>query len=312
MNSQAPAEELPAVKCVPRAIAGFTPRNALARVAVLGAGDVGAAVAHTLFAQGGSVLLVEGPQPTAPRRGMCWADAVFDGACVVQGLWAARVFFPSEAEAALLHRRYLPLVVEPDLPQWLEVLGIDVVIDARMRKHAAEQADLRAWAACTIGLGPGYEAGYNAHIVIETAWGESLGRVMRTGAASSLNGEPRPILGVGRQRLVYAPAVGVFQTGRAIGEHVDAGEAVGAVRDAQARLHPVLAPLRGVLRGLTRNGVAVQMKTKLLEVDPRDDPSLCFGLGERPQRIAQGVLQALQDEGPADAAVTARRAPLRA
>ncbi len=81
---------------------------------------------------------------------------MFDGACVVQGLWAVRVFFPSEAEAALLHRRYLPLVVEPDLPQWLEVLGIDVVIDARMRKHAAEQADLRAWAACTIGLGPGY------------------------------------------------------------------------------------------------------------------------------------------------------------
>ncbi len=63
MNSQTPAEELPAVKCVPRAIAGFTPRNAQARVAVLGAGDVGAAVAHTLFAQGGSVLLVEGPQP---------------------------------------------------------------------------------------------------------------------------------------------------------------------------------------------------------------------------------------------------------
>jgi xanthine dehydrogenase accessory factor len=32
---------------------------------------------------------------------------------------------------------------------------------------------------------------------------------------------------------------------------------------------------------------------KLLEIDPRGDPELVRGIGERPARIAQGVLRAV-------------------
>ena len=70
------------------------------RVAVLGAGDVGAAVAHALPRAGCSVLLVEGAAPTSLRRGMCFVDAVFDGACVVAGATALRVERPDEVETA--------------------------------------------------------------------------------------------------------------------------------------------------------------------------------------------------------------------
>ncbi len=31
----------------------------------------------------------------------------------------------------------------------------------------------------------------------------------------------------------------------------------------------------------------------VIEIDPRDDPAAAFGLGERPRRIAEGVLRAL-------------------
>jgi xanthine dehydrogenase accessory factor len=48
-----------------------------------------------------------------------------------------------------------------------------------------------------------------------------------------------------------------------------------------------------VIRGLTRNGVEVALRTKVIEVDPRGDPAAAFGLGERPRRIAEGVLKAL-------------------
>ena len=37
-------------------------------------------------------------------------------------------------------------------------------------------------------------------------------------------------------------------------------------------------------RGATRSG------QKVREVEPRADPALCFGIGERPRRIAAGVL----------------------
>ncbi|MBN8776396.1 MAG: hypothetical protein J0H13_06900, partial [Thiomonas arsenitoxydans] len=69
---------------------------------------------------------------------------------------------------------------------------------------------------------------------------------------------------------------------------------IGHVHTPEGEPLPLPAPLRGVLRGLTRSDVPVRRKTKLVEVDPRGDPALCFGLGERPMRIAQGVLQTVE------------------
>ena len=56
---------------------------------------------------------------------------------------------------------------------------------------------------------------------------------------------------------------------------------------------PLAAPLTGIIRGLAHNGVDAAVGTKIIEVDPRGDPSSAFGLGERPRRIAEGVCRAL-------------------
>ena len=283
--------ELPPVKHQPHS-PGLQPGC----VVVLGAGDVGTAVAHALFQQGHAVLLVEQAQPTAPRRGMCWVDAVFDGAAEVAGVRAVRVFRPDEAAQAFACRAWIPLTVAPDLPLWLRLLDARALVDARLRKHSAVQDDLHALCGpetTTIGIGPGYTAGYNVDIVIESAWGDDLGRVIYQGAARELAGEPRPILGVGRERLVYAPQAGVFVSDRRIAEAVQAGDVIGHLLTPEGERVPLHAPLDGVLRGLTRPGLTVQRKTKLAEVDPRGNPALCFGLGERPMRIAQGVARAL-------------------
>ncbi|HZF74914.1 MAG TPA: hypothetical protein VE033_03630 [Acetobacteraceae bacterium] len=39
--------------------------------------------------------------------------------------------------------------------------------------------------------------------------------------------------------------------------------------------------------------MTVRRGTKLVEVDPRGDRAACFGLGERLEAIAAGVIQAL-------------------
>jgi xanthine dehydrogenase accessory factor len=54
------------------------------------------------------------------------------------------------------------------------------------------------------------------------------------------------------------------------------------------------APVTGVLRGLTRDGVPVHLGTKVIEVDPRGESNLVMGIGERPARIADGVYQAVE------------------
>jgi xanthine dehydrogenase accessory factor len=54
----------------------------------------------------------------------------------------------------------------------------------------------------------------------------------------------------------------------------------------------VVAPIAGHLRGLSRDGVDVGAGQRLAEVDPRSEPQV-FGIGERPEAIAQGVVEAL-------------------
>jgi xanthine dehydrogenase accessory factor len=55
------------------------------------------------------------------------------------------------------------------------------------------------------------------------------------------------------------------------------------------------APLDGVLRGVTRDGVPVASRTKVIEVDPRGADAEVRGISERPCRIADGVLKAIRE-----------------
>jgi len=156
-----------------------------------------------------------------------------------------------------------------------------------MRKRAVPERQ-RGMAPLTIGLGPNFIAGETVDLAIETIWGDRLGAIVETGPTLPLDGEPRAIGGVGRARFVYAPAGGRFETSARIGDRVEESAVIATV--GGVALH---APIEGVIRGLTRTGVKVDIRTKVIEIDPRGDPAAAFGLGERPRRIAEGVLKAL-------------------
>ncbi|MDD2923367.1 MAG: hypothetical protein PHQ36_13870, partial [Anaerolineales bacterium] len=100
---------------------------------------------------------------------------------------------------------------------------------------------------------------------------------------------PQEIEGHARDRYVYAPAAGVFRTNHQIGDKVRGGEEIAQIDSA-----PLFAPISGALRGLTRDGVPVSYKTKVIEVDPREADAQVSGIAERPARIAQGVLEAIK------------------
>jgi len=71
---------------------------------------------------------------------------------------------------------------------------------------------------------------------------------------------------------------------------VDEGEIV-----AQIDHLPIAAPISGMIRGLTRTAVPVAEGAKVLEIDPRGVNAVVTGLGERPSKIADGVLRAVQE-----------------
>ena len=262
-------------------------------VVVRGSGDVGSAVAHRLFRAGHPVIVHDSPLPAAPRRGMAFTDAVFDGSCILEGLQAWRVDHLAGLGEALGQRRGV-LVVVAALEELLRAVSSApaVLVDARMRKRAVPERQL-GLAPLTIGLGPNFVAGETTDLVIETSWGDRLGMILTAGASAPLAGEPRTYGGHARNRFIYAPAPGTFRTACRIAEMVEVGQIVASLDNRELR-----APLSGILRGLTRDGVPVEFGTKCVEVDPRGDIANVIGIGERPGRIAEGVAQAIATARP--------------
>lgn len=126
--------------------------------------------------------------------------------------------------------------------------------------------------------------------MIETAWGNDLGTVIRSGSCRDFAGEPQLIAGHARDRYLYSPCEGKFSTTLHIGDVVAAGQEVARIGTEILR-----APLSGRLRGLMHAGAVVTLGAKVVEVDPRDATAQVHGLGDRPRRIASGVLEAVRD-----------------
>jgi len=256
----------------------------MARVLIRGSGDVGSAVAHLLLGRGHEVVIHDVARPAAPRRGMAFADAIFDGACELDGVRARRAELGELGDG---NRDEVLVSIEPEIGEVLAALLPDVLVDARMRKRARPEAQ-RGLAPLTIGLGPNFNAGETTDLAIETQWGDDLGTVLAEGATEALGGEPRSFEGHARDRFVYAPVQGVMRTRMTIAQRVAAGEVVATIGD-----ETLAAPLDGILRGLVHDGVPVAAGAKVVEVDPRGDLTKAFGIGPRPRRIAEGVLEAM-------------------
>ena len=74
----------------------------------------------------------------------------------------------------------VPLIVDPDGAS-ITALKPEVVVDAILAKK--NLGTNRSMAPLTIGLGPGFAAGEDVDIVIETMRGHNLGRIIREGSA---------------------------------------------------------------------------------------------------------------------------------
>jgi xanthine dehydrogenase accessory factor len=255
------------------------------QIIVRGVGDIGSAVARHLFREGHAVVLHDVPMPTATRRGMAFIDAVFDGHALLEGVHAVRAHDLKRVHEALTAHRAIPVYVR-DLDGLLGTVRVDALVDARMRPGAVPEVQ-RGMARLTIGIGPGFTAGETTNLVVESAPGERLGRVLTQGTSLfdelDRGGEP------GGDGHVYAPGDGLFRTRAKIGDIVARDQVVAQLEAVSLR-----APLDGVLYGLTRDGVPVTKGTEVIEVDPRGTEADARAIGERARRIADGVVAALR------------------
>jgi xanthine dehydrogenase accessory factor len=143
-------------------------------------------------------------------------------------------------------------------------------------------------APITIALGPGYVAGRDVDIVIETLEGHYLGSLIFEGEARQDTGTPVPLLGYAAERVLRAPCDGTIRHTLDIGAVVHKGDAIAEVNG-----FPVTAEIGGVLRGLIQNGMQVEKGLKVGDVDPHGVQSYCFSIFDKARAIGGGVLEAI-------------------
>ena len=253
-------------------------------VLIKGGGEVASGVAHKLYRSHFKICLTELPQPIAVSRGVAFCEAVYDGEKEIEGVIARLVGSAQDIPATWQEDR-LPILVDPPAKtrDWLKP---DIVIDAVMAKRNLNTGITDA--SMVIGLGPGFFAGKDTHVVIETNNSENLGKVILDGEAEPHTGIPLEVGGLTAERVLFSSGEGTFHAVKKMGDLVNSGEVV-----ARVGAEPTVARINGVLRALLRDGVEVKKQTKLGEVDPRGEAGLCYTIRPRVRAIAGGVLEAI-------------------
>lgn len=259
-------------------------------VLVRGAGEQASGVGWTLAKAGFRVVMTEVAKPLMVRWPVCFGTAVVKGSWQVEGISANCVEEPEECEFTW-NNGSIPILIDPDLT-CLPKLKPTFLVDAILAKrNLGTQPDM---ALRTIGLGPGFTAGVDVDLVVETNRGHHLARLIYHGAAQPNTGIPGEIAGFAKERVIYSAKAGVFRAMKAIGDQVQVGDCVGIIDDGIEPIE-VFATLHGVLRGLLLNDTPVAASVKLGDIDPRGNQEYCYTISEKARAIGAAVLLGIME-----------------
>ena len=273
-------------------------------IVVRGAGDLATGTIHRLKKAGFRLLVLEAEHPAAIRRQVALSEAVYAGSARVEDVEAVRM------DVDLAEKKNRKELLEPEMERIWKKDGVPVLVDpeglsiAALRPAVVVDAILakknlgttKEMAPLVIALGPGFTAGEDVDVVIETKRGHNLGRVIRSGSAVPNTGIPGIIGGYGKERVMHAQAEGILRNAASIGDIVEA-RAVIAEIETENGMVPVEASLSGLLRGLIRDGYPVTKGFKIADIDPRkEELQNCFTISDKARCIAGSVLEVICGE----------------
>ena len=290
-----------------------------------GAGDLATGIIHRLHRAGHRVIALETDYPAAIRRQVSFCEAVYDGSAVVEGVTARLVPALADAETdtetysgendtpaahivsekwdssaieAVLEAGEVPLLIDPK-GESIALLKPDVVVDAIIaKKNLGTTINM---APLVLGVGPGFTAGQDVHLVIESMRGHNLARIITDGMAQPNTGVPGNIAGFTSERVIHAPAAGYIHDVRKIGDIVQKGDEIARIYpdkesydNALSEYVPVNATITGIIRGLIREGYYFRKGFKIADIDPRESEiTNCFTISDKARSIAGSVLEAV-------------------
>mgnify|MGYP000099114091 FL=1 len=267
-------------------------RNSL--IICRGGGDLATGIVHRLHRAGFRVLVLETDHPAAIRRQVALSEAVYSKSACVEGVEAVRVEDEKQMIDAWKNGK-VPVMVDP-MGESIASMQPKVVVDAILAKR--NLGTNKNMAPLTIALGPGFTAGVDVDVVIETKRGHNLGRVIREGSAYPNTGIPGIIGGYGVERVIHASADGILKNKSKIGDIVEKGQVIAVIEAsdkenvADIKKTEVTATIDGLLRGLIRDNYPVTKGFKIADIDPRkEELANCFTISDKARCIAGSVLE---------------------
>lgn len=275
-----------------------------ALILVRGGGDLATGTIHRLWSAGLRVLVLEAEHPAAIRRQVALSEAVYAGSARVEDVEAVRMdvdLAEKKNRKELLEQEMERIWKKDGVPVLVDPAGLSiaalrpaVVVDAILAKK--NLGTTKEMAPLVIALGPGFTAGEDVDVVIETKRGHNLGRVIRSGSAVPNTGIPGIIGGYGKERVMHAQAEGILRNAASIGDIVEARAVIAEIETENGTV-PVEASLSGLLRGLIRDGYPVTKGFKIADIDPRkEELQNCFTISDKARCIAGSVLEVICGE----------------
>lgn len=273
-------------------------------IVVRGAGDLATGTIHRLKKAGFRLLVLEAEHPAAIRRQVALSEVVYAGSARVEDVEAVRMdvdLAEKKNRKELLEQEMERIWKKDGVPVLVDPAGLSiaalrpaVVVDAILAKK--NLGTTKEMAPLVIALGPGFTAGEDVDVVIETKRGHNLGRVIRSGSAVPNTGIPGIIGGYGKERVMHAQAEGILRNVASIGDIVEARAVIAEIETEKGTV-PVEASLSGLLRGLIRDGYPVTKGFKIADIDPRkEELQNCFTISDKARCIAGSVLEVICGE----------------
>ena len=253
-------------------------------VIVRGGGDIATGIAHRLFMSGFNVVILEIKNPSSIRRAVCFSEAIYENEIIVEGVKAVHVKEIKDIHQSI-NNGEIPVLID-EVGECIKTLNPIAVVDSILaKKNLGTTRDL---APITIGVGPGFEAGVDVDLVVESMRGHNLGKVLHTGKAQENTGIPGIIMGYGEERVIRASRDGIISSIHKIGDIVEKGTPICKIEDEY-----INARISGVIRGLIKDGLLVSKGLKIGDIDPRGIKTNAFTISDKARAIGGGVLEAI-------------------
>ena len=283
-------------------------------VIVRGGGDLATGVIWALRRAGFPVLILESEHPSAIRRTVSLSEAVYEGTATVEDI-TVRLARNLDQAQYFLFEDGIAMLVDPEgrairdiidteekYSEWdtglttLEGGGrhlfLTAVVDAILAKR--NLGTTKDMAPFVVALGPGFTAGQDCDVVIETMRGHTLARPIREGSALPNTGTPGLIAGHSADRVIHSPATGVLRAVSKIGDEVEQDQVIACIETGDQDSVPVKASFAGLLRGLIRDGYPVSEGFKIADIDPRREQyENCFTISDKARALGSAVVMEL-------------------